>query len=86
MKTIKLSHLLFSLAVIAALVMAAIPAAPAYAMAPETTQTSLTAAHAGQAVSAAIVGVVVCRNKVIWRDGHRISIRVCKVVHRHNPQ
>lgn len=86
MKTIKLSHLLFSLAVIAALVMAAIPAAPAYAMAPDSTPTSLTAAHAGQVVSAAVVGVVVCRNKVIWRDGHRISIRVCKVVHRHNPQ
>ncbi|MBV6402033.1 MAG: hypothetical protein CNIPEHKO_02337 [Anaerolineales bacterium] len=83
MKNIKLSHLLFSLAVIAALVMAAVPAAPAYAMAPEATQTSLTAAHA---VSAAIVGVVVCRNKVIWRDGHRVTIRVCKVVHRHNPQ
>ena len=32
MKPIKLSHLLFSLAVIAALVMAAVPAAPAYAL------------------------------------------------------
>ncbi|MFN8462189.1 MAG: hypothetical protein U0X93_10520 [Anaerolineales bacterium] len=86
MKTIKLSQLLFSLAVIAALVMAAIPAAPAYAMAPDSTPTSLSAASTGQVAPAAIVGVVVCKNKTIWRDGHRITIRVCKVVHRHNPQ
>jgi hypothetical protein len=81
MKTIKLPHLLFSLAVIAALVVAAIPAAPAYAMAPESTQASLSATEAGSGASA-----IVCRNVVKWHEGHRIVVRVCKRVHRPNSQ
>jgi hypothetical protein len=79
MKTIKLPHLLFSLAVIAALVVAAIPSAPAYAMAPESTQATLSATDTGSGATA-----IVCRNVVKWRDGHRIVIRVCKRVHRPN--
>ena len=85
MKTIKLSHLLFSLAVIAALVMAAMPAAPAYALSNTASQTATVSATSTAATAlTAGVSVVVCWNKVIWRDGHRISIRVCKRVHRPN--
>ena len=86
MKTIKLSHVMFSLAVIAALVAAAIPAAPAYAMAPESAQTSIAASDGDLTTLTAGVGAVVCRSKVIWRDGHRVVIRVCKRVHRPNTQ
>jgi len=86
MKTIKLSHLLFSLAVIAALVAAAIPAAPAYALTDSAPQAvSLTATDGASAVLTA-TSAIVCRTKVIWRDGHRVSIRVCKRVHRSNAQ
>ncbi|MCC6499524.1 MAG: hypothetical protein IT313_04565 [Anaerolineales bacterium] len=83
MKTIKLSHLLFSLAVIAALVAAALPAAPAYALTNSTPQT-VSVSATSPAATALTVGVtaVVCWNKVIWRDGHRVSIRVCKRVHK----
>jgi hypothetical protein len=86
MKTVKLSHLLFSLAVIAALVAAAIPAAPAYALSDSTPQTvSLTATDdASAALTAA--SAVVCVKKVVWRDGHRVVIRVCRRVHRPNTQ
>lgn len=86
MKTIKLSHLLFSLAVIAALVAAAIPAAPAYALTDSAPQAvSLTASDGASAVLTA-TSAIVCRTKVIWRDGHRVSIRVCKRVHRPGSQ
>lgn len=85
MKTIKLSHMLFSLAVIAALVMAAIPAAPAYALSNSASQTaSITSADTDSTTLTA--GAVVCRTKVIWRNGHRVSVRVCKRVHRPNAQ
>ena len=81
MKTIKLPHLLFSLAVIAALVTAAIPAAPAYALGSGSAQTTVSAADSTPAVN-----VIVCRNIVRWRDGHRIVVRVCKRVHRPDTQ
>lgn len=86
MKTVKLSRLLFSLAVIAALVAAAIPAAPAYALADSAPQAaSLTASDGASAVLTA-TSAVVCVKKVIWRDGHRVLVRVCKRVHRPNTQ
>jgi len=77
MKTIKLSHLLFSLAVIAALVAAAVPAAPAYAMIPASTQASISAADNDSPADA-----IVCRRVVKWRHGHRVFIRVCHRVDR----
>lgn len=84
MKKIKLSHVLFSLAVIAALVLAAVPMAPVYAMssAPSTQTTSLSATGDVSAVLAS--GVVVCRSVTFWRDGHRVTVRVCHRVHRQN--
>lgn len=85
MNTIKLSQMLFSLAVIAALVMAAIPAAPVYALSNSASQTTSIAA-ADNDSTALTAGAVVCRTKVVWRDGKRISIRVCHRVHRPNAQ
>jgi hypothetical protein len=84
MKTTKLSHLLFSIAVIAALVFGAFPMAPAYAMssAPSTHTTSLSATGDDSPVLAS--GVVVCRSITFWRNGHRITVRVCHRVHRHD--
>jgi hypothetical protein len=78
MKPIKLSQLLFSLAVIGALVLAAIPASPAYALsAPASHQTSIGAVGAD-----APAGAIVCKSVVKWRNGHRIVVRVC---HRVRP-
>jgi hypothetical protein len=82
MKTIKLAHILFSLTMVAALALAAIPASPAYALSDSATQqsTSINAAdNDSSALTAA--GVVVCRTKIFWRHGYRVSIRVCHRVH-----
>lgn len=82
MKPVKLSHLLFSLAVIAALVMAAVPAAPAYALTGSASdQTSISAAGAD-----APAGAVVCKKVTKWRDGHRITVRVCHRVRPPQPE
>jgi hypothetical protein len=88
MKTIKFSYLLFSLAMVAALALAAIPAAPAYALSDSATQqsASIGAADNNSSMLSASGAVIVCRTKVIWRNGHRISIRVCHRVHRPDTQ
>lgn len=81
MKPIKPSHILFSLAVISALVLAAIPSAPAYALsAPASDQTSISAVDADAPANA-----VVCRKVVKWRDGHRVTVRLCHRVHPPRP-
>jgi hypothetical protein len=79
MKKIKLSHILFSLAVIAALTLAAVPA-PAYALSASTvTNTVITA---NQTNSPALVSnnILVCRVVIEWRHGHRIAVRRCHKV------
>ncbi len=83
MKTNKLSHVLFSLAVIAALVFTAVPMAPAYAMSssPSAQTTSLSAGNGSTIVAA---GAVVCRSITFWRNGHRITVRVCHRLHKHD--
>ena len=79
MKTTKLSYVLFSLAMIAALVFAAIPLAPAHAMSATSTSTSISAIASGTSVHGS---VWVCENVVKWIHGHRISVRVCHRVHK----
>ena len=81
MKTTKLSHVLFSFALIAALVLAAVPMAPAYAM---STSSTGTASISGTINPSAVVtaGAVVCRSITFWRNGHRITVRVCHRVHQ----
>jgi hypothetical protein len=88
MKRTKLSHLLFGLAMVGALVLAAIPSAPAHALSDSAMQqsASIGAADGKSSTLSASEAVVVCRSKVIWRNGHRVSIRVCHRVHRPSTQ
>ena len=87
MKWTKLSHLLFGLAMIAALALAAIPAAPAYALSDSAMlQSTIVSAVDNNSSALSAAGAVICRIKVIWRNGHRISIRVCHRVHRPDTQ
>ena len=86
MKTSQLSYLLFSLTVIAALILAAVPMASAHAMssslAPQTASLGSIGSHSAVLTS----GIVVCRSLILWRHGHRITVRVCHRAHRPNPQ
>ena len=82
MKTTKLSHLLFSVALIAALVLAAIPSTPVYAMSDSTPQQSTSISAADIASSTLSAGAVVCRSITFWRNGHRVTVRVCHRVHK----
>ena len=84
MKTTKLSHLLFSLVMIAALVVAAIPSTPVYAMSDSAPQQSTSIGAADITSSTLSAGAVVCRSITFWRNGHRVTIRVCHRVHRHS--
>lgn len=84
MKTSKLSHLLFSLAVIAALMLAAVPMAPVYALSDSAARqsTSIAAAdNSSSALTTVSAGAVVCRSWTVWRNGHRVTVRVCHRVH-----
>ena len=82
MKTSKLSHLLFSLAVIAALMLAAVPMAPVYALSDSAARQSTSIAAADNSSSAlTATSTVVCRSWTVWRNGHRVTIRVCHRVH-----
>lgn len=81
MKTTKLSHVLFVLAVIAALMLAAVPMAPVHAMsASADTQTTSVAAADGSS-STLTAGAVVCVWRTFWRNGHWVRVRVCHRVH-----
>ena len=83
MKTTKLTHVLFSLAVIAALMLAAIPMAPAHAMSDTAGQqtTGAAATDSSSVLTASTATTVVCRSWTVWRDGHRVTVRVCHRVH-----
>lgn len=83
MKTTKLSHILFSLAVVAALVLAAIPMAPAHAMSASADAQAASISAPEDSASALIgAGAVVCKWKTVWRNGHWVRIRVCHRVPR----
>jgi hypothetical protein len=77
MKTTRLSHILFSLAVIAALVLAAVPMAPAHAMAASPSDQATSLSAAGGQPSVSVSGAVVCRSIHLWRHGHWVTVRVC---------
>jgi len=82
MKTTKLSHVFFVFAVIAALVLAAVPITPAHALStsPAAQGTSITST--AQSSLAPAASVLVCRSATFWRHGHRITVRVCHRVHK----
>lgn len=73
MKTTKISHIVFSLAVIAALMLAAVPMAPAHAL----TSTASAQATTLTAPDNSPANAVVCRSFTVWRHGHRVTIRIC---------
>jgi hypothetical protein len=76
MNKIKFSHILFSLALIAALALAAVPMAPAHALSTSTANTVMIANQVNAEVLTSNSGVV-CKSIVIWRNGHRTVVRRC---------
>jgi hypothetical protein len=75
MNRIKLTYILFSLAVIAALVIAAVPA-PVFALsgAPAVSASSNAQLTAGVPTTGS---VLICRSVGFWRFGHWVVIRLC---------
>jgi hypothetical protein len=71
----KLTHILFSLAVVAALVLTAVPA-PVFALsaAPTTSATTATQLTAGVPNPDSLL---VCHSFFVWRHGHRVLVRIC---------
>lgn len=82
MSKTRLYQIVFSLAVIAALVLALAPA-PAYALSASTSPVA-TSASMGNQVSAAGLStdILVCRVVVVRRDGHIIILHRCHRVER----
>jgi hypothetical protein len=81
MKPTKLFHVLFSMVVIAALVFASVPMTSAHALSTTSTRSTGLATIGGYAPTL-ISGIVMCRSIIVWRHGHRITVRVCHRVHR----
>ncbi len=81
MKTTKFPYLLFSLAMVTALILAALPVSPAHALSASAVQQS-TSIAADNHSSVLTAGIVVCKTKVMWRHGHRIAVRICHKVPR----
>jgi hypothetical protein len=79
MNKIKTSHILFSLALIAALALAAVPVAPAFALSASAANPMIAANQSSAPVLASNV-IVVCRTVIEWRHGHRIVVRRCHKV------
>jgi hypothetical protein len=75
MKTIQIPYVLFSLAVVVALVLAAFPA-PAFALAPTASSATSTGPQV-QAVAAPQPEALVCRTTFFWVDHHWVAVRVC---------
>ena len=82
MKTTKLSHLLFSVALIVTLVAAAVPSTLVYAMPDSAPQQNTSISAADIAPTTLSAGAVVCRSITFWRNGHRVTVRVCHRVHK----
>jgi hypothetical protein len=74
------SHILFSLALIAALALAAVPAAPAFALSASSATSPAIAASQNNAPALAPSSILVCRSFIEWRNGHRIVVRRCHKV------
>ena len=81
MNKIKFSHVLFSLALIAALTLAVVPAAPAYALSASSTNTAIATYQSNTPVLAPN-GILVCRTIIEWHKGHRIVVRRCHKVQK----
>jgi len=77
MKNIKISHILFSLALIAALGLAALPMAPAHALSAGSSAAPALVANQYAAPTLVSPNVLVCRSIIVWRHGHRVVVRRC---------
>ncbi len=86
MKTTKIPYLLFSLAIVTALVLTAIPMVPAHALSDSAVKqnTAISAATNNSPVLTA--GIVVCRTRIVWRHHHRIAVRICHRMSRPGAQ
>ena len=75
MNKIKFSHIVFGLALIALLVAASVPMAPAYAL-------SNSSVHAvvAEKQSDTLNNNIVCKSVTYWRNGHRVVVRICHKV------
>ena len=82
MQRTKLSPLLFSLAVVAALVLAAVPMVPVHAMSSSPSAQVSPLSTADDSSAAISPSAVVCRSITFWRHGHRVTIRICHRVPR----
>jgi hypothetical protein len=79
MNKIKFSHVVFSLALIAALAVASLPMTPVLAL----STSSPNAVAVGSQVNNTVLApntAVVCRSITVWRNGHRIIVRICHKV------
>ena len=75
MNKIKFSHIVFSLALIAALAFATIPMAPVHALSNSSASTAVSEKQAEP-----LDHGVVCKNVIIWHNGHRVVVRICQKV------
>jgi hypothetical protein len=82
MNKINISGIVFSLALIAALAFAVVPMSPAHALSNSAVDTVMTNAnHVETTILAPNTGVV-CKSVVVWRNGHRIVLRVCHKIEK----
>jgi hypothetical protein len=77
MKNIKVSHLLFSLVLIATLSLALVPTAPAHALSASVITSPVLTENQSGAPMLSASGALVCRSIVVWRHGHRFVVRKC---------
>ena len=78
MNKIKFFHILFSLALIGALALAVVPMSPAHALSSSTANTVITSANQVLTPN----NGVVCKSVTVWRNGHRIVVRVCHKIEK----
>jgi hypothetical protein len=76
MNKIKISHLVLTLALIAALGFASLPMAPAHALS-NSSVNAVTVDKPAAATALAPYGGWVCKSATFWRQGHKITIRRC---------
>jgi len=77
MKNIKVSHLLFSFALIAALSLALVPMAPAHALSASSFTSPVLTENQSGAPMLSASSALVCRSIVVWRHGQRFVVRKC---------
>ncbi len=83
MKTPSTFQILLSLALAAAIVLAALPAAPVYALSGNSSAATSVVQSAAHSSAAIAPQAVVCRSVRFWHNGHWVVIRKCHHVKGH---